>query len=136
MATELTPEMREALDRRGDDRMSAYFFGFDSTASDAVNDVLAAVAFAGKAFHSTEQWGADDYMPFTMVDLIQATANDAADHIAKVEAERDALRGISNDVLWLTRLAVSSSWPGEMAEQVERAAARVRALLDPEDGER
>src|SRR5690554_5277463 len=90
--SELTPEMREALDRRGDNRMSAYFFGFDSTTSDAVNDVLAAVAFAGKAFHSTEQWGDDDYMPFTMVDLIQATANEAADHIAKVEAERDALR--------------------------------------------
>lgn len=134
--SELTPEMREALDRRGDDRMSAYFFGFDSTTSDAINDVLAAVAFAGKAFHSTEQWGDDDYMPFTMVDLIQATANEAADRIEELTAERDALRGITNDVLWLTRLAVGSSWPGEMAEQVERAAARVRALLVPEDGDR
>lgn len=59
-------------------------------------------------------------------------------------AEVQRLRVITNDVLWLTRLAVGSSWPGEMAEQVERAAARIRTALDdpkettddPEGGER
>lgn len=52
----------------------------------------------------------------------------------ELHTEVQRLRDITTDVLWLTRLAVGSSWPGEMAERVERAAARIRAALgDPEE---
>ena len=39
--------------------------------------------------------------------------------------EHERRRTIMADVAWLARLVRGSSWPGEMAEQVERAAERV-----------
>ena len=32
---------------------------------------------------------------------------------------------VTRDAVWLAKLARGSSWPGEMAERVERAAERV-----------
>lgn len=44
--------------------------------------------------------------------------------------ERDnATQRAATDALWLARLARGSSWPGEMAERVERAAGRVIQTL-------
>ena len=60
------------------------------------------------------------------------------DHIAKVEAERDALReGIERAALWLDHLAthVAPDWSPTAEAEMLADAAFVRALLDPEDSE-
>ena len=61
---------------------------------------------------------------------------DAVEVIERLTAERDRLREASNtlaavraDAMWMARLARGSSWPGEMAHQVETAADRVMSLL-------
>jgi hypothetical protein len=46
-----------------------------------------------------------------------------------LRAEVERLRKVENDALWLARLACGSSWPMEMAQAVEDAAARVRAAF-------
>lgn len=49
-------------------------------------------------------------------------------------AEVERLRKIENDALWLARLACSSSWPMDMAQQVENAAERVKAAFSGSSG--
>jgi hypothetical protein len=49
--------------------------------------------------------------------------------IMALRAEVERLRKVENDALWLARLACGSSWPMEMAQGVEDAAARVRAAF-------
>ena len=86
MTAELSDEQRETL-RAPDSRMDAYYYGFDRTGVPAVDAILSAVAYAGKAFHGTDQWYDTDvnYGPITggmsAVDLIQAAANEAASEI-------------------------------------------------------
>lgn len=71
--------LRDIAEQRGDLRLSAYYFGFDSTGNEHIDLVLAAVAAAGKGFHSTEMWADDEYQQgWSYVDLIQAAANEAA----------------------------------------------------------
>lgn len=43
--------------------------------------------------------------------------------------ELPILRTAFGEAVWLAKLARGSSWPGEMAERVEQAAARVIAVL-------
>ena len=76
---------RETLDqamhwiekRRDEGNLSAYYYGFAPTGDTSIDLILAAVAKAGKAFHSTEYWTDDDHGP-SCVDLIQEAANRAA----------------------------------------------------------
>ena len=55
--------------------------------------------------------------------------------VLSVPALRDALardaqvRDIAPDAVWMAKLARGGSWPGEMAERVERAANRVITAL-------
>jgi hypothetical protein len=83
---ELTPEQRVAL-RAPDSRMDAYYYSFDRTGVPAIDAILSAVAYAGKAFHGTDQWYDTDvnYGPITgdcsAADLIQRAANDAASEL-------------------------------------------------------
>lgn len=49
--------------------------------------------------------------------------------VLRLVAEVERLRKVENDALWLARLACGSSWPMEMAQRVEDAAARVRAAF-------
>lgn len=37
-------------------RMNAYYYGFEPTGVEEIDWILSAVASAGKAFHSTDQW--------------------------------------------------------------------------------
>jgi hypothetical protein len=61
---------------------------------------------------------------------------EARDTIDRLTAENERLREASNtlaalraDAIWMARLARGSSWPGEMAHQVQQGADRVLALL-------
>lgn len=70
-------------------RLDAYYYGFDPTGNLAVDNILSAVACAGKAYHLTEDWSGSPlggecrpYEPThrgtTPVQWIQNAANDAA----------------------------------------------------------
>lgn len=78
-----TPDLTQApwKERNPNNQLSAYYFSFDPTGCDAVDDILRAVAYAGKACHSTQEW---DYKSngFDLVEWIQAAANEAAKKIS------------------------------------------------------
>lgn len=84
-ATGETVDLLAVLDRRiadrGDRYLSAYYFAFTATGDERIDRILAAIAAAGKSFHSTDGW-TDDYTGegWDYIDLIQAAANDAAQH--------------------------------------------------------
>ena len=57
----------------------AYYYGFDLTGVEPVDEILRAVASAGKMYHNTECWndiGFEDEP--SEAEKIQAAANDAA----------------------------------------------------------
>lgn len=56
-------------------RFDAYYYSFDPTGVDTIDGILSAVAWAGKCYHHTEEWGDDDP---SEVQRIQAAANEAA----------------------------------------------------------
>ena len=64
-------------------RMDAYYYGFEPTDVQEIDQILSAVAWAGKAFHSTDQWQEEiEYGPYqneSPQDYIQRMANNAAD---------------------------------------------------------
>ena len=72
-------------------RMNAYYYSFDETGVLAVDRVLSAVATAGKAYHHTDQWtepmGRRPNLEQTAVQLIQVSAQEAADHITSLETK-------------------------------------------------
>jgi len=85
----LTDHEREALAARYGDRWpqikQGYYIGFEATGVPEIDRLLAALGWAGKAFHHTEAWNDEldwDYGPLikgsTCSDLIQRAANDAA----------------------------------------------------------
>jgi hypothetical protein len=80
-------------------RMDAYYYGFDRTGCDAVNRILSAVACAGKAFHSTEDWNdeAGDWggKGKTPVEWIQNAANEAASLVTRLQQAEEALKRIA-----------------------------------------
>ena len=57
----------------------AYFYGFDLTGVEPVDEILRAVASAGKIYHNTEGWTDEGYngKP-SEAEKIQAAANRAA----------------------------------------------------------
>ena len=61
-------------------RMNAYYYSFHPTGVRAIDEILSAVASAGKGFHHTEDWCTP--MPYydnkSYVDLIQEAADRAA----------------------------------------------------------
>jgi len=93
-------------------RFDAYYYSFDPTGVDAVDEILSAIAWAGKMYHHTEswsdedtRWGDPDYSGPSEVDRIQAAANRAADAFAAqsaaptpAEVRRGMVRALSNCV--------------------------------------
>jgi hypothetical protein len=72
-----------------DARMDAYYYGFERTGVGAIDAVLSVLAYAGKAYHHTDDWQDDmshDYGPIrkgeSAADAIQRVANEAAAHLA------------------------------------------------------
>lgn len=69
-------DMRDSLD--------SYYFCFDATGNEAIDDVLKAVAFAGKHSHSTDEWGDEIFgCSFSCTDLIKHIARLSADRLSK-----------------------------------------------------
>ena len=70
-------------------RMNAYYYSFEPTGCDPVDEILSAVACAGKAYHHTDSWDdppwGDPDAP-TERDKIQDAANKAAAAFAVVSA--------------------------------------------------
>jgi hypothetical protein len=66
-------------------REDAYYYSFTMTGVREVDEILSAVAMAGKAYHNTDQWTDETYTEglryggsITPVELIQEMANRAA----------------------------------------------------------
>jgi hypothetical protein len=69
--------------------LNAYYYGFDSTGSEKIDSILAAVAAAGKGAHHTEYWNEVyewESDKLSAVDRIQNAANEAAS-VAKTDRE-------------------------------------------------
>jgi hypothetical protein len=63
--------------------MNAYYYSFERTGVESIDRILAEVAWAGKAQHSTEDWAS--YGSPTVVDNIQAAADLAASEVRSAE---------------------------------------------------
>ena len=66
-------------------RMDAYYFGFSATGVREIDEILSAVACAGKAYHHTERWNDADEGEWSYAELIQHAATRAAARIAELE---------------------------------------------------
>ncbi len=87
-ASESAKAIKWMLDERGDRAMSAYYYGFDRTGVEAVDRILAEVAWAGKAYHLTEQWDTvDEESSLSVIDRMQAAASEAATEIQAAEQQ-------------------------------------------------
>ena len=108
-------------------RMSAYYFGFESSSALEIDRVLSAVCDAGKGFHHTDQWSDEqDFLDGkSYVDLIQERANEAA---AALLAERD----INADLLaalkyWVAHAETDerySAWLSNARDVIARAEGK------------
>jgi hypothetical protein len=77
----LTDKQREWLDKDN----SAYYYSLERTGNPAIDRILSAICYAGKAYHNTSEWNEVndwDYGPIVTglspIDVIQAAANEAA----------------------------------------------------------
>ena len=68
-------------------RMDAYYFGFSATGVREIDEILSAVACAGKAYHHTERWNDADEGEWSYAELIQHAATRAAAHIRLIAQE-------------------------------------------------
>lgn len=72
-------------------RMDAYYYGFEPTGVQEIDEILSCVACAGKAFHGTEDWNVNCYsfgeqtVGNTPVEWIQNAANRAATKIKETK---------------------------------------------------
>jgi hypothetical protein len=71
-------------------RMSAYYYSFDETGVAIIDQILSAVAHAGKAYHHTDCWTeTNEWTPVSYAEQIQRAANAAAgairEYVASVE---------------------------------------------------
>lgn len=69
---------RRAYVTRPDLRMDAYYFGFSATGERVIDEILSAVACAGKAYHHTDNWNDSDDGEPSYAELIQEAADRAA----------------------------------------------------------
>lgn len=58
--------------------MDAYYYGFIKTGVRCIDEILSAVAMAGKAYHNTADWNDADDGEQSPVEKIQRAANNAA----------------------------------------------------------
>ena len=87
-------------------RMDAYYYGFDETGQPDIDLVLSAVACAGKSFHHTDQWNDQDspwpgHTGNSPIEWISNAALSAAQEMARLKDENDALRKDAERYRWL-----------------------------------
>ena len=90
-------------------RMDAYYYGFEPTGVVEIDRILSAVACAGKAYHHTEEWNSE---------IIYGTSSGAPDPF---------LRG-KNPVEWIQNAAYDAAAVWKGAAKVERAMFRLSEL--------
>ena len=99
-------------------RMNAYYYSFKPTGVKEIDRILSAVACAGKAFHSTEDWYqcgccgvhdcddkdcVDSWPPNrgrTPIDWIQNAANDAAELLRSDHLTKKFPKEVLQDLAW------------------------------------
>lgn len=94
-------------------RMDAYYYGFNETGVRCVDEILSAVASAGKGYHHTEEWGSAGY-----IDQIQAAAgraaalmNAAPELLAALKAAQKDLETVQREMSGIAPEAVSPALP-------------------------
>jgi len=72
-------------------RLSAYYYTFVPTGDEDVDNLLAAIAAAGKAFHSTSDWTDEcEWLDGkSYIDLIQERARVIADKLNSIKESDD-----------------------------------------------
>ena len=112
-------------------RLDAYYYGFDATTSVVIDDILSAVAIAGKMYHATECWNEEQPDGMSPVDVIQETANRAAAHLAAQAAEVERLREMAG--LWKEHALLCSPlvrvFPDGTMEVANEASAERRGRI-------
>lgn len=76
------------------DDLDAYYFGFEPTGNADVDRILGAIAYAGKAYHHTEDWDDASVIGVSCVGNIQNAAALAAARIEALEAEKALFRQV------------------------------------------
>ena len=79
--------------------MNAYWYSFDETGERSVDEILSAVARAGKGYHNTEYWSDPDDNGVSCIDQIQGAAAKAADESARLRADLVAAHALLGE--WL-----------------------------------
>lgn len=74
---------------RGRNWLDSYYYWFGETSCEPVDHILAAVAAAGKAYHSTADWQEPTWGGESPADAIQRMADDAAEAWRKRHAPTD-----------------------------------------------
>jgi len=83
-------------------RMDAYYYSFTPTGVEAVDRLLNAIAWAGKAYHSTDSWG-ETIEPYphcegkTCIEWMQNAANRAAREFQVLDQAREALEAVAQE---------------------------------------
>lgn len=117
-------------------RMDAYYYGFDATGVRAVDEILSAVAAAGKMYHGTDQWtDVTEWAPVSPVEMIQQAANRAAESFRRAAPPLDAHEKCEQRLIELSR-QFSRTWQRThyykrmryYARQADEARERIRQL--------
>lgn len=113
-------------------RMNAYYYSFAPTGVRAIDEILSAVAVAGKAYHHTEYWSDSEGDEKSYVELIQeAAVRAAATHADALRMLGEALYpglggdsppGTPNTLFWYAKTIVAK------LTEVTRERDEARAL--------
>lgn len=117
----------------GDLRMNAYYYGFDTTGVRAIDEILSAVACAGKMYHGTDQWSnqGSDGEP-SEVENIQAAAERAAREVERMRADVDRLReALVAAAADIREMAGGDPWSGDGDSPEQKIRAVLAATKEP-----
>lgn len=134
--------------------LCAYYFSFDATGVDAVDEILEKVAMAGSGYHHTSDWN-EEYVRgsgVSVVDEIQNAANDAAEQwntrasqwvsvVDRLPGNAELVLLPNNDVGYLNHLngkwnsLVNENWPGRFLEESPKYWMPFSALPPPPTAE-
>ena len=73
---------------REEHKLDAYYYSFDATGVPEIDNILAAVASAGKRYQHTRDWNDEECGDESCVDSIQRMAEDAAKALRAINGGR------------------------------------------------